>query len=176
MKPNNQKLGQKEKTVLISIAILLVLLIIAMIAVASKPKEEVITAEQEVQIAKQKIENKTIDKLSQMNEEERMRFYLTDFIEKIETKKYDEAYAVLNSDFKDNFFKTSEEFETYAENNFPSDIAIKYDNFERNGEIYIFWITITNPLTASKNEGKEMNIVIKENNLNDYEMSFSVNL
>lgn len=165
---------EKQKKILIVISILIILLIAIMMIVTSIPEEEPITEEQILEISTQKVENQKVNLLANKNEEERMRYYLSDFIQKIELKEYDKAYELLNSDFKSKYFKTYEEFESYVKEKFPSTISIKYDNFERAGDVYIFWITLTNPLTSSKDAGTEINVVIKENDLNDFEMSFSV--
>lgn len=167
-------MNQKQKQTLIIIAFLVILLLIITIFLNNLPEEEIITEEQQVEIINQKIENKEIDKLSDMNEEDRMRQYLAKFIEHIEMAEFEEAYELLNIDFKNNYFKTYAEFESYAKTKFPKDISVKYNNFERSGEMYIFWITLSNPLTSTKDGGVEMNFVIKENGLNDFEMSFSV--
>lgn len=164
----------KQKKILIILSVLLILLIIVVAIITNLPKEEVMTEEKYIEIANTKIENKKINQLVDMNEEERMRFYLSEFIDNVELGDYDKAYEKLNSEFKDNYFKTFAEFAEYAKQKFPKDMSVKYDNFERNGEIYIFWVTLTNPLTSSKDGGIEMNFVMKENDLNDYEMSFSV--
>ena len=165
---------EKQKKLLIILGVLLLLLIIVTSILTNLPKEEVMTEEKSIEIANTKIENKTINKLVDMNEEERMRFYLSEFIDNVELGNYEDAYEKLNSEFKDNYFKTFADFVEYSKSKFPKDMSIKYDNFERNGEIYIFWITLTNPITSSKDSGIEMNFVMKENDLNDYEMSFSV--
>lgn len=167
-------MNNKQKKTLTILSILVIILIIVVAIVTNIPEQEVVTEKQLVEIANTKIENKAINKLAEMNEEERMRYYVSEFMNALELKKYTEAYEMLNADFKDNYFKTFIEFEQYASSKFPTDISVEYTNFERSGEFYIFWLTLRNPLTSSKDEGKEMNVVVKENDLNKFELSFSV--
>ena len=51
--------------------------------------------------------------------------------------------------------------------------SLEHTNFERNGDVYILWVTMSNPL-GGKDSGVEMNFVVQENDLNDFVMSFSV--
>ena len=51
--------------------------------------------------------------------------------------------------------------------------SVSHKNIERNGDIYILWVDIGDSL-SSRNGKTEYNFVIKENDLNDFELSFSV--
>ena len=52
--------------------------------------------------------------LRNMTEKERIKTYVSKYISYIENLDYEKAYSLLNEDFKQNYFKTIEEFETYA--------------------------------------------------------------
>ena len=56
---------------------------------------------------------------------------------------------------------------------FPKMISLEHTNIERNGDVYVLWVTLNDPL-ASKDSGVEMNFVIQENALNDFVISFTV--
>lgn len=122
----------------------------------------------------EKIDNMNLSKLSEMNERSRMEYYVSEFISAIEAENYEAAYQMLYSDFKDKYFPSISDFESYAKGKFPSMISLDYTNIERNGDIYVMWVTIANPL-AGKNSGSEMNFVLREYGLNDFALSFSVN-
>ena len=122
----------------------------------------------------EKIDNMNLSKLSEMNERSRMEYYVSEFISAIEAENYEAAYQMLYSDFKDKYFPSISDFESYAKGKFPSMISFDYTNIERNGDIYVMWVTIANPL-AGKNSGSEMNFVLREYGLNDFALSFSVN-
>lgn len=118
--------------------------------------------------------NIELDKLKNMTERARIEYYSTKFLNYIESGKYSEAYALLNSTFRRNYFSSSEkDFETYCKEKFPKMMDVKYSNIERNGDVYVLWLTITDAINGAKGEGQEINIVVKENTYNDFELSFS---
>ena len=80
---------------------------------------------------------------------------------------------MLYDEFKENYFPTLESFEKYAKSKFPKFCSVEYVNVERNGNIYVLWVTIKNAL-SSDSPILEMNFVVQENDLNDFVMSFSV--
>ena len=116
-----------------------------------------------------------IEKLKNMEERDRMEFYFGMFLDYVENEQYDKAYDLLYSEFKKNYFPTLESFTEYAQKTFSEFANIKHENIERNGDVYVLWIYISDVLNDKQNEkGKEMNIVIQENDYNDFVMSFSV--
>lgn len=120
------------------------------------------------------IRNEMVTKnIQQMREHQRMEYYFSMFIEKIERKQYQEAYNMLYDEFKKNYFPDLNSFIEYAEKTFPQDIGITQKNIERNGEVYVLWIEMYD-IFLGKKQAKEMNIVIKENDYNDFKLSFSV--
>ena len=131
----------------------------------------------EIQKQKSEEQKKTEDgvivsKLMNMKERDRIEFYFSRFIEAIESESYEKAYEMLYEDYKDTYFPTLNEFKVYSEKTFPYMMSVEHTNFERNGDVYILFVTIFDSLTPS--EGKDMKFVIKENSYNDFTMSFSV--
>lgn len=114
------------------------------------------------------------DKLKTMDERERMEFYFGIFLDYIESAEYEKAYNLLYGEFKNNYFPSLESFTKYAQKTFPELAEIKYENIERNGDVYVLWIEIIDVINGVSDERKKMNIVIRENDYNDFEMSFSV--
>ena len=111
--------------------------------------------------------------LKYSNERERMQSYFSSFIEMIEAKQYEQAYALLYDEFKTNYFPTEALFKEYCEEKFIFQMFdVTYTNIERNGDIYILWIQINDPV--GDGETMNLNAVIKENDFNDYVLSFSV--
>lgn len=113
------------------------------------------------------------ERLKSMTERARIEYYVTKFINLIEEKNYNEAYALLNADFKKNYFSSKTRFEEYVEKNFSIMMDVDYTNFERAGDVYVSWVTITDAINGGPNSGKEINFVVKENGYNDFELSFS---
>ena len=111
--------------------------------------------------------------LKESNERERMQSYFSSFMTLIEDKKYEQAYAILYDEFKTNYFTTESKFKEYCDKKFNFQMFdIEYINIERNGDIYILWININDPV--GDGETISLNAVIKENDFNDYVLSFSV--
>lgn len=168
------KISKNKKAIVIlviAIAVVIIILSIVLAVLNRKTEEEKIAELEEKN--RQVIENIEIEKLSNMTEMQRMKTYLADFIENIEKKKYDKAYEVLYSDFKENYFRTLTEFENYCKEYFPLMFNLKNNNIERLNNIYVLENTITD-LTSTNKEFR-IYFVIRENELNDYDLSFSVN-
>ena len=114
-----------------------------------------------------------LEKVKTMSERTRIEYYVAKFIKLVENQDYETAYSFLNDDYKNNYFRSLREFEEYCKSNFSSMPDVKYENFERNGDLYVVWITIEDSINGRQNAGKDMNFVVKENGFNDYELSFS---
>lgn len=178
MNPKNKQ----GKKILLVIAFLMLLLIIILILLSSFKNVEIEVSNNQVEDITVSIENSNIvdqanqaelERIKSMNERTRIEYYVANYIKLIEHQDYEKAYSFLNKDYKKNYFNTEKEFEDYCKNTFSSMLDVKYNNFERNGEIYVVWLTITDAIGGSKDSGIEMTFVIKENTFNDYELSFS---
>jgi len=120
--------------------------------------------------------------LSTLGERDRMQYYCGKFFNYIYKAKYEDAYKLLNSDFKSNYFPTQEEFEEYIENAFPTFYGIEYDDISRQGDLYVLRLKIVDFTNVGKSESESTNeeedniqrVVIRENYYNDFEMSFQV--
>ena len=169
---------RKSKMPIIIGCVVLVLIILILILQAIKNRDvsnyDNMTDE-EINIAiQEKVDNINMNKLASLGERDRMEYYVSEFISAIENENYEVAYKMLYDDFKENYFPTISDFENYARSKFPSMISLEHTNIERNGDVYVLWVTLANPL-AGKSSGKEMNFVVKENDLNDFDLSFTVN-
>ena len=123
-------------------------------------QENILTAE-EIEENTNQLE---IEDLKDKDERTRMQQYCGKFIRYIESKDYDKAYALLYPDFKNNYFKTVEDFKKYAEEKFPSTlIAVEY---------YILFTTIKTPLDSSYS--MDQKFILIENGFNDFKVSFDV--
>lgn len=132
-------------------------------------QENILTAE-EIEENTNQLE---IEDLKGKDERTRIQQYCGKFIRYIESKDYDKAYALLYPDFKNNYFKTVEDFKKYAEEKFPSTlIAVEYNNIERQGKYYILFTTIKTPLDTSYS--MDQKFILIENGFNDFQLSFDV--
>lgn len=115
-------------------------------------------------------------KVASLNERQRMQTYFGKYLTYIESQNYVEAYNLLYEGFKQNYFPTLEEFETYAKNNYPTNMVVEYINIERQGTIFILTVKIRNALSDNtQTDVPEQQIVVTENNVNDFKLSFEVN-
>ena len=157
---------------------LIVVVLLGLYAISTIPEKEVIDYDELSEDELKAVVEENIDEIEKnelvgMGERDRMEFYVSKFVSAVENKSYEEAYEMLYDEFKTNYFPTLASFEEYAKTKFPSMMSLEHTNFERNGDVYVLWVTLTNPL-GSKDSGREMNFIVKENALNDFVMSFSV--
>ena len=164
----------EQKRIIAIIAVLLIVLFVISVARKAVVPEENLTEEQKLQLAETKKEQAIIDDLAGMEERDRIEYYFGEFIRNIELDNYAEAYEVLNEEFKNTYFSTQDEFVKYVKAYFPNEIAVEYNNIERNGNTYILWVKMSNALTVDKSSGRAMNVVIREYAVHDFELSFSV--
>lgn len=157
------------------ITLLITIIVILIIVIKSLEKKsiqkEAINNGQNITDIKQDDIN---DKLKDMSERERMEFYFSEFMEYIENGKYQEAYDLLYPEFKDTYFKTLDDFKKYVNKTYPDFVSFSYNNIERQGEIYVLTITVINPDVNKAEAKKSQRIVIKENDFNDFVLSFQV--
>lgn len=116
-----------------------------------------------------------LELLKSMNERNRIEYYITKFINYVENGEYEQAYSLLNKEYKETYFPTESSFRDYASQTFSKMLDVEYVNFERNGNIYVSWLNIADSINGSPDEKKEFNFVVKENDFNDFELSFSKN-
>lgn len=115
-------------------------------------------------------------KVATLNETQRMQTYFGRYISYIESGDYQSAYALLYDGFKQNYFPTVEDFTTYAQNNYPTHMVVEYTNIERQGTIFILTVKIRDVLNSTTDaEVPEQQIVVTENDINDFYISFAVN-
>ena len=167
------KKNKKDKKLIVYIGILIVVIFIIAIFKINQKKSQQIELEEETEQQIQEEKNIT-ETLYNLNERDRMELYFNRFLGYIESEKYEKAYDLLYDEFKNTYFPDFEKFKEYMQNTFSEMTNIRHDNIERNGDVYVLWIYITDALNGKPGEEKKMNIVIKENDYNDFVLSFSV--
>lgn len=115
-------------------------------------------------------------KVASLNERQRMQTYFGRYLSYIESGDYESAYNLLYDGFKQSYFPTLEDFESYAQNNYPSNMVVEYTNIERQGTIFILTVKIRNALSDNtQTDTPEQQVVVTENDVNDFKLSFAVN-
>ena len=126
-------------------------------------------------VSEEEDERKRVNKIATLTEKQRMQTYSGQYISDVESKNYEKAYDLLYDGFKQNYFKTLEEFKNYAENNYPNNIVVEYTNIQRQGNLFILTVKIKDALDSIDQEGvKEQQVVIIENSTNNFKLSFEI--
>lgn len=112
--------------------------------------------------------------IQSMSEYERMQYYFAQYITYIENKDYEKAYSLLYPEFKDTYFPTLETYTEYVKKLYPKFVSFEYENFTRQGYVYVLTVKIIDPVNGSKEDTKTQRIILKENNFYDYVLSFQV--
>ena len=177
-----------EKKEIILIIFMLVILIISLIlyyklVLSDKENTGIINntniitkseqKQQNEQIQIPKTNEELINHLSTLGERDRMEYYCGVYFKHIEKKEYESAYNLLYSEFKQNYFPTLEEYVEYIEKTYPKYWALNYDDITRQGNIYVIRLEVLDVL-GSKEDERVQRIVLRENNYNNFEMSFQV--
>lgn len=113
--------------------------------------------------------------LSTLGERDRMQYYCGEYIKHLKHKEYEQAYNMLYTEFKQNYFPTIEEYEEYVKKFYPEYFALQYDDITRQGDIYVLRLKIIDAMNSEKSEEENIQrVVIKEYNYNDFVISFQV--
>ncbi len=118
----------------------------------------------------------TEDFIQQYNkslESEKVVLDIQRFFMGINDKNYGYSYSVLSSSFKNNNYPTREAFVNFATQNFFAENEVHYIQYEKQNDLYIYKIKLTDPTGVSTQE-KNFNIIIRIGSGTDYEMSFGV--
>ena len=164
--------------VIIVIAIIFSIMIVIFNILNNKSKIEIKEeSRSNVIVTSEKIEenkrNTELEKIKKMTERNRIEYYVKEFISYLTDEEYEEAYDLLNEDFRKDYFPTESDFRKYINGIFTKMVDVNFTNFERNGDIYVCWVTITDAINGTKDSGIEFNFVVQENDYNDFELSFS---
>ena len=166
------------------INILLIIAVLILVAINIKifinnHKEEESTVQNNIDISnnivqntQEDIQNAITSKVANMTERSRMQTYFGTFISYIEEKDYESAYNLLNEDFRNNYFSTIEQFENYMQK-YPKNIAVDYQDIERQGELFILTVEIKD---VFNNDAQKITqrVVIRELGVNQFTISFQV--
>ena len=164
------------------IIIIIIIGILVLLNIAIFVKQQTINNKKQItnssstnsNISNEESENNSVqEQVSQMGERNRMQTYFGEFISEIEDKNYEKAYQMLNEKFKANYFDTEKKFEDYVKNKYPEQIAVKYTNIDRQGDLYVLTYEITSPFDSNYTKLTQR-AVVKENGNNDFTISFQV--
>ena len=166
-----------KKMIILGIIIIIIIIVIILTILNSKKinnKEE--NDNQTSSNVEKKDSNEDQEKIAKLKtkkEAERIKTYLGTYFKYVEKKDYNSAYNLLYDEFKKNYFPTLEDYEKYIqEQDLPALLTIDYDNIVTQGELYIVTLRIGNVQARSDTQKVEKKFVVKENDYNDYYISF----
>lgn len=111
------------------------------------------------------------EKYNSADENQKVALNIDKFMTAINAKDYKYAYNCLAGSFKSNYFKTQLEFENYARANFYENNIVTYNNFETQGDLYIYSVTISDTETGNK---KQKTFIMQLGQGTEFVMSFEV--
>ena len=115
------------------------------------------------------VNDEYVKKYNALTEQQKVAVNIDKFMKAINDKSYNYAYNCLADSFKNNYFKTQEEFETYVKSNFYESNSVIYNNFEKQGELYTYSVTITNEQTK---EQKSKKFIVQLGEETEFVLSF----
>ena len=110
-----------------------------------------------------------LEKYNSSNDQTKVGLNIQKIFDAINNEDYEFVYNKLDETFKQNNFKTLQEFANYAVQNFAGK-QLKYGECQQQGSMYIFDITITSGTNQTNKK-----IIMKLNDEADFVMSFNVN-
>lgn len=114
-----------------------------------------------------------LKKYENLEVEEKVANNINKWVKMINHRDYKTAYNVLDESFRNNYFKTQEEFEEYMKRYFPSHYEIEFKDFSKEaGSIYTMDVTFKD----ISNEENEFNrtIIMKLKDSTDFVMSMDI--
>ncbi len=114
-----------------------------------------------------------IEKYNKENEQVKVGMNIEKIISALNTKDYKYIYDKLDNSFKNNKFTTYQEFEKYAKSNFFDKNKVEYKKFSNEAGIFIYELKLKT-LEDSKENAKDMTIIMKLLEGTDFVMSFNI--
>ena len=110
------------------------------------------------------------DKYNSAKGEEKVQYNLQLWFSAINDGDYSYAYSKLDQTYKNNNFPTQTDFENYMKTNFYDQNKLGYTSYEKNGDLYIYKMVITNGENSSQTIEKQF--VVKLLDGTNFVMSF----
>ena len=113
------------------------------------------------------------EKYNNSTDEQKVLLNIQKFFEAINQQDYQFAYNKLDQTFKNTNFRTLAEFETYVQKNFFSKNKLATGNAQKQGDLYLYDITISDA-TGKDTNAKKKNFVMQLKEGTDFVMSFGI--
>ena len=114
------------------------------------------------------------NKYIKSTDEGKVQMNIDKFIQMINRHDYITSYNCIADSFKNNYFKTQEEFQNYIENNFYSYNKFEFKSCEKKAaDIYVCKVQLTDYMNENS-EIKEINVIMQLGDNLDFKMSFGM--
>lgn len=114
------------------------------------------------------------NKYIKSTDEEKVQMNIDKFIQMINRHDYRTSYNCIADSFKNNYFKTQEEFQNYIENNFYSYNKFEFKSCEKKAaDIYVCKVQLTDYMNENS-EIKEINVIMQLGDNLNFKMSFGM--
>lgn len=110
------------------------------------------------------------EKYYNATEQQKVALNIDRFIQAINNKDYAYSYNCLADSYKNNYFKTQKDFETYVKQNFYEKNIVGYKQFDTQGELYTYSVILTNPKTG---EQLDKTFIMQLGENTDFVLSFN---
>lgn len=157
------------KILIIVMVILLIIIGIFLLIALNNTQNKNQETKTEEQKAEEMIQLQT-QNLKSKGESQRIKEYLSMYLNYIEAKQYEKAYNLLYTEFKELYYPDLEMFIAYVENNYFDVMRIEFEDIQRQGQYYILSVELID-ITEDLNS-KQQKFVIYENGVNDFMLSF----
>ena len=115
-----------------------------------------------------------VDRYNSVTNQEKVILNINKFMQSINDGDYKYAYSILADSFKQNNFKTLEEFTNYVKTNFFENNKFDYRKFSGEADTYYTYeVDITDSSNASEEVKTKTFIVLLEDGT-DFKISFNV--
>ena len=112
-------------------------------------------------------------KYNSSDEQMKVGMNIEKVVQAINQKDYKYVFNKLADNFKEQYFKTIDDFQKYIQYNFYDVNIIEYLNFEEQGDVYIYKVIIKDAV-GDNQQTIEKNIIVKLNSNTDFVMSFNI--
>lgn len=113
-----------------------------------------------------------INAYNEYNNRKKIAYNVNKWVQMVNNKDYQGTYNLLNTTFRNNNWSSSEEFENFIKQNYPSYYEVEYGQYEENGESSVQTITLKD--IEGKEENKSVTLIIKLKDEMNFEMSIAL--
>ena len=115
-----------------------------------------------------------VNEYTKVSDKQKVQMNIDKFIQMINRHDYRTSYNCIADSFKNNYFKTQEEFQNYIENNFYSYNKFEFKSCEKKAaDIYVCKVQLTDYMNENS-EIKEINVIMQLGDNLDFKMSFGM--